>query len=161
MAREPAVSFRCQGYSGAAGSRDRSAQERLGNGSLCPRKGGRQQELLKSTPLGHPGTRPHTQLCSFSIAAGATKLLWSCWQRHLGATPGPQALRCEVCSLRHLATCRLWQAARKVRKAGCPSPRVSPRADCGSSWGVPAADGLTLCFHSGIHKMHSHSEKEN
>lgn len=65
MAHEQAVYFMCQGYTETSGSRARLAQGRLGNQSLRLRKAARQQELLKPTPLGHPGTRPHTQLCFF------------------------------------------------------------------------------------------------
>lgn len=59
-----------------------------------------------------------------STMARATKVLWSCWQHHVRVIPVTSALKCKVCSLRHLATSGLQQVAAKPGKLPAPHPEL-------------------------------------
>lgn len=103
MAHEQATHSMCQGNTEASGSRAGLALGPGGNWSPCLREAG------ASTTRSSWDTA--TSMVLFpSIMAQATKLLRSCWQQHLRVTPGTSALRCEVCSPRHLGFGRRLQS---------------------------------------------------
>lgn len=136
MAHEQATHSMCQGNTEASGSRAGLALGPGGNWSPCLREAGASATRSSWDTA--------TSMVLFpSIMARATKLLRSCWQQHLRVTPGTSALRCEVCSPRHLATSWLWQAAAKSGKPGCPSRRASP-GQAGAAGG-PWLQTLPLC----------------
>lgn len=136
MAHEQATHSMCQGNTEASGSRAGLALGPGGNWSPCLREAGASATRSSWDTA--------TSMVLFpSIMSRATKLLRSCWQQHLRVTPGTSALRCEVCSPRHLATSWLWQAAAKSGKPGCPSRRASPR-QAGAAGG-PWLQTLPLC----------------
>lgn len=146
MAHEQVVHSMCQGHTEASGSRAGLALGPRGNQSPCLRKavGAAGARATRSSW----DTATSTALF-FSISARAMKLLWSCWQHHLGVVSGTSALRCEVCSPRHLATSRLWQAAARPGKLLSLTQSFTQAG--WSSWGALAAGSVSL--HSRIHKM--------